>query len=121
MPGAEDVESRPKIGRRGQPLQDREPMPGAEDVESRPKTGRRGQPLQDREPMPGAEDPRLAGRGKPHEESGALPAPVAEDVESRPWLAGVILTLFLFQVNMGLGGVGAEVRMRHIHFSVIQV
>ena len=44
---AEDVESRPKTGRRGQPLQDREPMPGAEDVESRPKTGRRGQPLQD--------------------------------------------------------------------------
>ena len=55
-PGAEDVESRPKVGRRGQPLQDREPMPGAEDVESRPKIGRRGQPLQDREPMPGAED-----------------------------------------------------------------
>ena len=37
MPGAEDAESRPKIGRRGQPLQDREPMPGAKDAESRPK------------------------------------------------------------------------------------
>ena len=34
--GAEDVESRPKIGRRGQPLQAREPMPGAEDAESMP-------------------------------------------------------------------------------------
>ena len=42
---AEDAESRPKIGRRGQPLQDREPMPGAEDAESRPKIGRRGQPF----------------------------------------------------------------------------
>ena len=34
---AEDVESRPKIGRRGEPIQDRVPMPGAEDVESRPR------------------------------------------------------------------------------------
>ena len=33
----EDMESRP--GRRGQPLQDREPMPGAEDAESRPWPG----------------------------------------------------------------------------------
>ena len=32
-PGAEVVESRTKIGRRGQPLQVREPLPGAEDVE----------------------------------------------------------------------------------------
>ena len=31
LPGVEDVESRLKIGRRGQPLQDREPLPGAED------------------------------------------------------------------------------------------
>ena len=38
----EDVESRPKLGRRGQPLQDREPLPGAKDVESRPKIGRLG-------------------------------------------------------------------------------
>ena len=33
MPGAEDVESRPKIGRRGQPPQDREALPVAKDVE----------------------------------------------------------------------------------------
>ena len=56
QPKVEDAESRPKIGRRGQPLQAREPMPGAEDAESRPKIGRRGQPLQAREPLPGAED-----------------------------------------------------------------
>ena len=36
LPEAEDVEWRPKIGRRGQPLQDRESLPGAKDVESRP-------------------------------------------------------------------------------------
>ena len=56
MPGAEDVESRPKIGRRGQPLRAVEPLPGAKDVESRPKIGRRGQPLRAVEPLPGAED-----------------------------------------------------------------
>ena len=38
MNEAEDVESRPKIGRRRQPLQDREPLPGAKNVESRLKT-----------------------------------------------------------------------------------
>ena len=49
------------LGRRGQPLQVREPMPGAEDVESRPKIGRRGQPPQDREALPVAKDVEEAG------------------------------------------------------------
>ena len=59
---------------RGIPLQDREPLPGAEDVESRPKIGRRGQPLHEREPLPGAENeesrPKRARSRRSRDNSG---------------------------------------------------